>query len=110
MGKTLGSWSGMRNYLEQEILVDCLKTRVRYSSTTYVGMDGSCMFEIFVDNKSIKKLSLETGNTYFIKKGYKENSDFYGIGEYWSEFWALVDKIPLQSRTEYTDDEFCNAL
>ena len=110
MDKILGSWSGMRKYLEQEMIATCLKTRIRYSSTTYVGMDGSYIFEILVDNKSIKRFSFETVNTYFIKEGYKENFGSYGIGEYWSEFWSLMDKIPLQSRTEYTDDEFCNAL
>ena len=110
MGKILGSWSGMRKYLEQEMLAESLKTRIRYNCTAYVGMDGCRIFEIFVDNKAIKQFSWETVNTYFINKGYKENLSPSGIKEYWDEFWSLIDKIPLQSRTEYTDYEFCNAL
>lgn len=33
MGKILGSWSGMRKYLEQEMLADSLHGRVRQIST-----------------------------------------------------------------------------
>ena len=40
MGKALGSWSGMRKYLEQEMLADSLHGRIRYGCTSYVGMDG----------------------------------------------------------------------
>ena len=34
MGKILGSWSGMRKYLEQEMLASVLHGRVRYGCTT----------------------------------------------------------------------------
>ncbi|MEL7657927.1 MAG: hypothetical protein AAGU75_18695, partial [Bacillota bacterium] len=40
MAKAMGSWSGMRKYLESEMLASALKGRIRYSCTTYVGMDG----------------------------------------------------------------------
>lgn len=39
MGKILGSQSGMRKYLEQEMLAESLKGRVRYGCTAYPGMD-----------------------------------------------------------------------
>ena len=67
MGKINGSWSGMRKYLETEMITDSLKGRIRYNCTTYVGMDGFKVFEIFVDGKMIKRFSLETVNSYFIK-------------------------------------------
>lgn len=110
MGKILGSWSGMRKYLEQKMLAECLHGRVRYNCTTYVGMDGCHIFEIYIDNKLVKQFSWETVNTYFIKNGYKKNSSPIGIEEYWDEFWLLMDAVPMQSRSEYTDDEFCEAL
>ncbi len=110
MGRILGSWSGMRKYLEQEMLAKCLKGKVRYNSTTYVGMDGCRIFEVYIDNRLIKQFSWETVNTYFIDNGYKKRDDYYGILEYWDEYWALLDKITLKDRTEYTDDEFCDAL
>lgn len=107
MAKILGSWSGMRKYLEQEMLAESLSRRVRYGCTTYVGMDGCRIFEMCVDGKQIKRFSWETVNSYFIEKGYKEKSC---IGEYWDEFWTLLDKYSINERTEYTDEEFCDAL
>jgi len=110
MGKILGSWSGMRKYLEQEMLAECLRGRIRYNCTSYVGMDGCRIFEIYMDNKLMKQFSWETVNTYFIENGYKKNLNPVGIREYWDEFWSLMDTVPMESRTEYTDEEFCDAL
>ena len=110
MGKILGSWSGMRKYLEQEMLAESLCGRVRYGCTTYVGMDGCRIFEICIDGKQIKRFSWETVNSYFIDNGYTSNNNPSGIGEYWEEFWPLLDKHPITDRTEYTDEEFCDAL
>ncbi len=110
MGKILGSWSGMRKYLEQNMLADSLRGRIRYGCTTYVGMDGCHIFEICIDNIQAKRFSWETVNTYFIDNGYTQNPHPSGIGEYWAEFWSLLDKYPLDKRTEYTDEEFCEAL
>lgn len=110
MSKVLGSWSGMRKYLEQEMLADCLKKHVRYNCTTYVGMDGCKVIEVFVDDIMTKRFSLETVNTFFIKNGYKENYEYHGTNEYWKDFVSLLEKIPLSQRTEYTDEEFCEAL
>ncbi len=110
MGKILGSWSGMRKYLEHEMLAECLHERVRYNCTSYVGMDGCRIFEVYIDNKLVKQFSWETVNTYFINNGFKRNPNIFGIGEYWEEFWSLMDTIPMQSRLEYTDNEFADAL
>lgn len=110
MGKILSSWSGMRKYLEQEMLAEKLKGRIRYGCTAYVGMDGCHIFEVCIDDMQVKRFSLETVNTYFINNGYTENKSPSGIGEYWVEFWSLMDKYPIDERTEYTDEEFCNAL
>lgn len=110
MGKILGSWSGMRKYLEQEMLADSLRGRIRYGCTTYTGMDGCHIFEICIDGNQTKRFSLETVNSYFLDNGYARNQKPSGIGEYWAEFWSLLGKYPITARTEYTDDEFCDAL
>lgn len=110
MAKILGSWSGMRKYLEQEMLAESLSGRIRYGCTSYAGMDNCHVFEICVDGTQIKRFSWETVNSYFIEKGYKENITPSGVSEYWEEFWALLEKYPLNERTEYTDGEFCSAL
>lgn len=110
MGKILGSWSAMRKYLEQEMTADPLRGRIRYGCTSYKGMDGCHIFEICIDGRQIKRFSLETVNSYFINNGYTQNKDHFGKTEYWSEFWSLLHRYPVSSRTEYTDEEFCNAL
>ena len=110
MSKRLGSWSGMRKYLEQDMLAESLQGRVRYGCTAYVGMDGCHIFEICIDKEQIKRFSWETVNSYFIDSGYTSNKNPNGIGEYWAEFWSLLDKFPIANRTEYTDEEFCDAL
>ena len=73
MGKILGSWSGMRKYLEQDMLANSLQGRLRYGCTTYVGMDGSHIFEVAIDGEQVKRFSWETVNTYFINNGYTKN-------------------------------------
>ena len=105
-----GSWSGMRKYLEKEMLADSLKGRIRYGCTTYVGMDGCKIFEVCIDDKQVKRFSWETVNNYFIEKGYKSIEKPYGAIEYWDEFWSLLDKYPLNERTEYKDSEFADVL
>lgn len=110
MGKILASWSGMRKYLEQNMLAEELRGRIRYGCTRYVGMENCHIFDVCIDGKQVKRFSWETVNTYFINSGYTKNSNPSGIGEYWAEFWTLLDKYPLNNRTEYTDEEFCEAL
>ena len=110
MGKILNSWSGMRKYLEQEMLASALQGRLRYGCTTYVGMDGCHIFEVCVDGVQVKRFSWETVNTYFIDHGYTTNSSPNGTNEYWADFWNLMDQYSPDNRTEYTDEEFCQAL
>lgn len=110
MGKILGSWSGMRKYLEQEILAPTLQGRLRYGCTAYIGMDGCHIFDVSIDGAQVKRFSLETVNTYFINNGYTANPKPNGKGEYWADFWHLLDKYSIGKRTEYTDEEFCEAL
>ena len=96
----------MRKYLEQDMLAESLKGRVRYGCTRFVGMDGCHIFEICVDGKQVKRFSWETVNSYFIAQKYKPGS----IRNYWADFWKLMEQYPPEARTEYTDDEFCRAL
>lgn len=34
----------------------------------------------------------------------------YGLQDYWSGFFDLLAAVPPESRTAYTDEEFCEAL
>ena len=110
MSKILGSWSGMRKYLEEEMLCPSLRGRVRYGCTRYVGMDSDHVFDVWVDGRQVKRFSLETVNEYFIAQGYTIKRSPMSIHDYWEDFWNLMERQPLESRAEYTDDEFCDAL
>ena len=100
----------MRKYLEQEMLAESLSGRVRYNCTTFVGMDGCHIFSIHIDEKTAKRFSWETVNTYFIENGYKAEPEHFGTIGYWEEFPILLNTVPMEARTEYTDEEFCEAL
>ncbi len=103
MAKILGSWSGMRVYLEREMAAPSLQGRVRYDCTSYTGMDGCRIFRFYLDDREIKRFSLETVNDHFRSSAPK------GDG-YWDGFWPWLWNTPVTARTEYTDAEFCNAL
>lgn len=108
MFKILGSWSGMRKYLEKEMLAPSLQGRVRYGCTHYVGMDNCRIFEVFLDGRKAKRFSWETVNSYFIQQGLTGRP--FGTREYWQDFWPLLERTPMPERSEYTDEEFCDAL
>ncbi len=105
MSTALKSWSGMRKYLEQEMLAESLKGRVRYSATTFVGMDGDCVFELYIDDMLIKRFSMET-----------VASDLYNGGKpvdmerFWKGYWEEKNNTPIENRREFDDREFANAL
>ncbi len=99
-----GSWSGMRKYLEKEMLADSLKGRIRYGCTKYICMEGSRIFEVCIDDKQVKRFSWETLQTYL-----KENGD----NEYersWCQLWYYVRDNSVESRDVYVDIDFCDAL
>ena len=105
MGKPLGSWGGMRKYLETEMLADSLKKRVKYSCTKFAGMDGAGIFAIYVDNKPIKNFSMETVASHAYS-GEKP----VDMTEYWDAYWDVKNNILLEKREEFDDEEFSEAL
>ena len=108
MKKALGSWSGMRKYLEDEMLAPPLRGRVRYNCTRYIGMDNCHVFEVYLDGSLVKRFSWETVNDWLIENGRREKG--YGLQDYWSGFFDLLAAVPPEARTAYTDEEFCEAL
>ena len=113
MSKALSSWSGMRKFLEQDIIAETLKGRIRYNCTFYPQTDGCGVFEIYIDNRIAKRFSLETVNTYFIGNGCLNKNKLKkpsSESEYWEGFLEILAACPPKNRTEYTDSEFCEAL
>lgn len=102
------SWSGMRKYLEEDMLADSLKNRVRYSCTKFVGMDGGGLFRIYVDKKPVKDFSLETlaKYSYNLYDGKKP----IDLSNYWQYWEYEEDNTPPNDRVEFEDAEFADAL
>ena len=92
------------------MLAESLRGRVRYGCTRYVGMDNCRIFEICIDGTQVKRFSWETVNSYFIAQGWAPKAERMSIPDYWDGFWTLLEQHPMESRTEYTDGEFCRAL
>ena len=105
MKNAQGSWSGMRKYLEKEMLADSLKGRVSYFCSTFVGMHGFGLFAIKVDGIAVKQFSMET-----VASGVYTGGKPVCMTTYWKGYWAEKGKTPLGSRREFDDEEFSDAL
>lgn len=99
-----GSWSGMRKYLEKEMLADSLKGRIRFGCTRYIGMDGWKIFEVCIDNKQVKRFSYETLFAYLRKEVYKKEIIT------WSDLLDYIENNPVNTRCVYVHWEFTDAL
>lgn len=105
MGKTQHSWSGMRHWLEQEMLAESLRGRVRYACTTYPGMDLCGVFSVFVDDRAVKHFSMET-----VASALREGDDPVERQAFWDAYWNEKTQTPLCAREEFDDEEFAEAL
>ncbi len=92
------------------MLYEPLRGKVRYNCTAYVGMDGCRIFEVFFCGKLFRQFSLETVNSLFVREGRARKTSPMSIAEYWAEFRDLLEKYPMNARSEYTDGEFARAL
>ena len=110
MGKAEKSWSGMRKYLEREMLAEELRGRIRYHCSTAVGMDGCRFFELYMDGVCVKRFSWETVNSWFLSQEGLGQPRPMSIPDYWQDFWQRLEQFPMEQRSEYTDEEFCRAL
>ncbi len=106
-----GSWSGMRKYLEEDMLAPCLRGRVRYDCTAYPQANySSRMFALWVDGEIVQRFCIEETCRWFVETGriLYEKDDPVAIR--WRDFWQMLPQTPPSARDAYTDDEFCNAL
>lgn len=107
MGKIMGSWSGMREYLEGDMLADCLKGRVRWNCTKFVGMDGAAAFEVYVDDTLAKRFSMET--VACAACGPRKDGERRDMKLFWEGYWAQKE-LPMEQRCEFDDEDFAMAL
>lgn len=108
MNRIMGSWSGMRNYLEQEMLADSLKGRVQYFCNSFRKTDGFELMEIRVDGSARKRFSWQTTAFREYRQKQKQYHD-YTPSDAWRDFHQYI-RLPVEEREEFTDEEFCEAL
>ena len=101
----MGSWSGMRKFLEQEMLASSLRGRIRYSCTTYPSMDGWHCFGIHIDGQPYKYFSGES-----VAKSAYDGRKPFDSQRFWHGYWETIKSMPLSERQEYDDEEFAGAL
>ena len=97
----MGSWSGMRKYLEEDMLCAALRGRVRYHLTTYPNMDKAGHFEVFVDGESRKIFSMD----YAARQMYSASDKSVGM---WQNFWTQRENA--QAHQQFDDMQFAEAL
>lgn len=100
-----GSWSGMRKYLEKEMLADSLKGRVRYGCTRSRDMDYLIRsFEVCIDDDYKKQFSWDALYGDLGKKGFEDSERTWsGMGDY-------IEIVAKENRDVYICREFCDAL
>ena len=91
-----GSWSGMKKYLEQEMLCPALRGRVSYDLTRFrsAGDEGT-VFTVCLDGQPVKQFGFQLAAKALREQGFD-------IRHAWD--------VPFDQRDEYTDDEFAEAL
>ena len=98
----LKSWSGMRRYLEEDMLCDSLKGRVRYSCTRYWKDECFGIFEVFADNISRRVFSMD----HAMSQIYKESDKSVRASKlYWADKSADA-----KDRKQFDDQDFAWAL
>lgn len=97
----LGSWSGMRKYLEEDMLCEALRGRVRYHLTTYPNMDKAGHFEVFVDGQSRKIFSMDYAASQLYLASDKSD-------KLWENFWK--QRKNAQTHQQFDDMQFAEAL
>lgn len=103
----MGSWSGMRKYLEGDMLADSLKGRVRWECASLAGMNSISAFEVYVDDALAKCFSMET--VACAACGPRAPGEKRDMKQFWEAYWAQK-ALPLEERNEFDDEDFSLAL
>ena len=104
MPKAEKSWSGMRKYLEQEMLAPALAGRVRYDCAAYPGMQHGIRFQVFVDDVRISQFAMET-----MAKEIYDGSYPVDPRQFWASYWEAKN-LTVKERDAFDDEDFASAL
>ena len=105
MSKAEKSWSGMRKYLEQDMLAPSLSGRVRYDCAAYPGGNSAIRFQVFVDGQRISHFSMET-----MAKELYDGQKPISLRQFWDNYWDKKESLTIRERDAHDDMEFASAL
>ena len=109
MGKAEKSWSGMRRYLEKEMLAPSLSGRVRYHCASYTGMENGLRFEVYIDGEKACLFSMET-MAKALYDGPRPIEPDQLQSSFWNHYWQEKRSTSVSERDVYDDMEFADAL
>ena len=98
------SWSGMRKYLEQEMLAPSLRGRVRYHCGAPVAGEIG-LFAVYVDGRAARNYSMESMASA-LYQGEKPTD----MAAFWRGYWEAAEQIPVGERDVHDEQEFAAAL
>lgn len=98
------SWSGMRKYLEQEMLAPSLRGRVRYHCGAPLEGEAG-LFAVYVDDRLIRRYSMD-GMASSLYRGEKPTD----MDAFWRGYWHAIEQVPAWERDAHDELEFAAAL
>lgn len=98
------SWSGMRKYLEQEMLAPSLRGRVRYHCGAPIEGEAG-LFAVYVDGRPVRHYSMDSMASA-LYQGAKPTD----MAEFWRGYWHAAEHVPARERDAHDELEFAEAL
>ena len=98
------SWSGMRKYLEQEMLAPCLRGRVRYHCGAPVEGEVG-VFSVYVDGRCVRRYAMDHMASA-LYRGEKPTD----MEAFWRDYWEAAARVPACGRDAHDEQEFAGAL
>ena len=98
------SWSGMRKYLEQEMLAPSLSGRVRYHCGAPIEGEAG-LFAVYVDGRAVRHYSMESMASA-LYQGEKPTD----MAAFWRGYWHASGQVPPGDRDAHDEQEFAKAL
>lgn len=98
------SWSGMRKYLEQEMLAPCLCGRVRYHCGAPIEGEAG-LFAVYVDGRLVRHYAMDS-----MASALYQGERPTDMAEFWRGYWHAAEQIPVWARDVHDELEFAGAL
>ena len=98
------SLSGMRKYLEQEMLAPALRGRVRYHCGAPVEGEVG-LFVVYVDDHPVRRYSMES-----MARALYQGEKPTDMAQFWHGYWHAAEHVHAGARDVHDEQEFAGAL